>query len=111
MGTPVYEGDFLQDMYHGSGVRYDAATGKVLEEGEFRWGVLVTPKTELIQQEEGATVEEETEILAENKTEDESEQSVENENKEASEILAENEDEEESEQSAGSEDENKVDPE
>ena len=46
-GAKTYEGRFQLGSYSGSGVLYDAATGKVLAEGEFRNGVLLTPKAEL----------------------------------------------------------------
>lgn len=38
--------------FQGSGVSYDGSTGKVLEEGEFREGLLVTSKEELEAREE-----------------------------------------------------------
>lgn len=46
-GGKIYEGQFLLGAYHGRGASYDAATGKLLEEGEFRNGVLVTSREEL----------------------------------------------------------------
>ena len=54
-GAKVYEGRFQLGEYSGSGVRYDPATGKVFEEGEFRNGILLTPKKELDEAREPST--------------------------------------------------------
>ena len=46
-GRLLYEGGFRSGLYDGTGTLYDPATGKVVEMGEFRNGVLVTPQDEL----------------------------------------------------------------
>ena len=67
-GAVKYKGEFLLGQYHGAGTLYDSATGQVLEEGEFREGVLVTPSQE--PEEETSQEEEPSEDVSEETQED-----------------------------------------
>ncbi len=51
-GNLRYQGNFLLGARNGYGICYDPATGKTEQEGEFRNGILVTPKEELTADEE-----------------------------------------------------------
>ena len=40
----LYKGSFINGKYYGRGILYDASSGRVLEAGEFRNGVLTIPE-------------------------------------------------------------------
>ena len=43
-GNLLYKGSFINGKYYGRGILYDASSGRVLEAGEFRNGVLTIPE-------------------------------------------------------------------
>ena len=74
-GAVKYKGEFLLGQYHGAGTLYDSATGQVVEEGEFREGVLVTPSQE--PEEETAQEEKSSEEVSEENQSDTQQDSAE----------------------------------
>ena len=40
-GNLIYKGDFVNGIYHGEGVLYEASTGRILAEGQFKNSVPV----------------------------------------------------------------------
>ncbi len=42
-GNLLYEGDFVNGAFFGHGIRYEASTGKILESGQFKNGILTEP--------------------------------------------------------------------
>lgn len=51
-GNLMYEGEFRLGVWNGAGISYESAAGKVLQEGIFRDGVLVTAAEEIAKKQE-----------------------------------------------------------